>query len=179
MAQASEQMTMALINDAERWVVKKLETYALDELYAIISAHAKNASISATNVAAAESYAAVAAVAAASAMAGIPIVGPGAAEAAAVGMETTMQGYVAAASYDTGGIIPRDGIIMAHEKESVLPAHLTEFLMDAAGRGNQSGQPSHGIRDINFSPTYHTTGNAGQASVRDFAKVLRRANLIT
>jgi hypothetical protein len=198
---AAEQMTMALIQDAEKWVEKKLEGYLRDEI-AYIASQIKKSTADATaastqislatstaaavaaakatevagNAATAQSFAGLAAVEAAAEAAPA---GPVAAIVAGAEMYAAISPYVAMASFDTGGIIPKDGMIMAHEKEAVLPAQLTSFLMTAAGGGSQTGQAKPGIRDINFSPTYHSNGNAGRASIRDFHKVLRQANLIT
>lgn len=179
---ASEQTTMAIIGDAERWLVKKLETYIEDEIQGIISARAQQKATAMVNSAAAESYAGVAATAAAAAVAGIPIAGPAAAVAAASAMESSLQGFAAIASLDRGtSYIPRDGMAMLHQGEAVLPPPQTQVLMQAlTGGGSQSGQAKPGIRDINFQQTFHGAGSGRQgASLRDFAKLLRTANLIT
>jgi len=176
-------MTMALINDAERWLVKKLETYALDKIEAIISAHTTQASIAATNVATAESYAAVAATAAAAAVAGIPVVGPGLALSAASAMEASLQGFAAMAAFDRGtSYIPRDGVAMLHKGEAVLPPPQTEAMVAAlSGRGgNQSGQPPSGVQ-LHYAPVFQSGGTASDSrkTVRELSKMFRNSLGIT
>ncbi len=178
---AGQQMTLALIDDAERWLLKKLETYAIDKIEAIISARTTQTSIAASNVATAESYAAVAATAAAASVAGIPLVGPGLAVAAASAMEASLQGFAAMAAFDRGtSYIPRDGMAMLHKGEAVLPPPQTQALLSAlSGSGSQSGQAKPGIRDINFTANYHQAGARSNLSRRDFYNLLRRSNLVT
>jgi len=182
LGQASEQMTMALINDAERWLVKKLETYAIDKIQAVISAHTTQASIATTNVAAAESYAAVAATAAAAAVAGIPVVGPGLALSAASAMESSLQGFAAMAAFDKGtSYIPRDGFAMLHKGEAVLPPPQTEALLSALGgrRSNQSGQ-ARGVQ-IHYAPVFQSGGTQSDArkAARDLSRMYRNTIGIT
>lgn len=75
-------------------------------------------------------WATVAAAKAWSAFSDIPVVGPvlGAAAAAA-----TFIGIEALAAFETGGLIPNTGVALVHQGEAVLPAGLTNFLMNAAG----------------------------------------------
>ena len=188
--EAGQQMTMALIGDAEKQLqhelemqLRKLAAHVVTNQGIVASnagAAAQSETISLTQsikeathaagVAAANTWAAVSA---------IPIVGPVLAPPAA---GAAYAGVLALAAFDTGtSYIPRDGVAMLHKGEAVLPPPQTEALLTALGGrgGSDSGQASQGIRDINFSPTYHTSGSTGKASLRDFAKVLRRANLLT
>jgi hypothetical protein len=188
--QAGEQMTMALIGDAEKYLEKKLQNYILEKVFHLQTEAAKvaattsanataQASTSAANVAQALSYAAVAAAGAAAATAAIPIVGPALAPAAAAATYADTSAYAALAAFDTGGIIPRDGIIMAHEKEAVLPERLTSFLMDAAGQSSQDGQPA-GMQ-LHYNPVFQSGGTPSDArkTARDLSRMLRRMNLTT
>jgi hypothetical protein len=85
--------------------------------------------------------------------AGIPIIGPFLAPVAAAG---TFAAVEALAAFETGGIIPNTGVALVHQGESVLPAQLTNFLVNAAGNThNNSSSASqinnfHGNTDAQF-----------------------------
>lgn len=186
---AEEAMVSGLLSQTERWLIKKLDSYILDAARHALGQTQKttqtataNATIQAdtvtTNVAAALSYAAVAAAGAASSVAAIPIVGAAMAPVAAATTYADTSTWAATAAYDTGGIIPRDGVIMAHEKEAVLPRHLTEFLMNAAGGGSQSGSASRSVRDINLHYNGGRTSGPGDM-MHQLERTLRRMNLTT
>ena len=192
-ALAGEQMTMALIGDAEKYLQKKIENYILEKVFHVQTEAAKVAattsanataatSTAAANVAMAESYAAVAAAAAAAATAAIPIVGPELAPAAAAATYADTSAYAALAAFDTGtSFVPRDGIAMIHQGETILPPPQADVLRDAlsGGRGSQSGQP--GGLQLHYSPTFtsHGTPSDARKTVKDLGRMLRQMNLTT
>jgi hypothetical protein len=63
-------------------------------------------------------------------------------------------GAMSAAGFASGGIIPRTGFVLAHEKEGVLPRPLTEMLISAANDGGTSSQGPRGGHtfQVNYSP---------------------------
>ncbi|HUE01594.1 MAG TPA: hypothetical protein VMR62_18625 [Bryobacteraceae bacterium] len=103
---------------------------------------AKIAENNATNEAIVVSDAGVAAAAGfASVMAALPFPAnvATAPEVAAAALAQVL-GFGAAAAFETGGIMPRTGLVLAHEKEGILPRNLTEMLISAAnGGGTQKG----------------------------------------
>lgn len=80
------------------------------------------------------------------ALAGIPIVGP-VLGAAAAGAAYT--GVMALAAFETGGIIPNTGVAMVHQGEAVLPAPLTNFLMNSATNNNTSNSSASVTQNFN------------------------------
>jgi len=148
--QVYNSMMSSLIQFGLKWV----EQWAINELKTLVLTKTTTATNSLTQITAA---AAVAAANAAAAVAGIPIVGP--ALAATVGPATyaEVMAYAAMAQFETGGLVPKTGMIMAHEKEGVLPARLTNMLMGVANSGQGTG------RDMKMSaPGGNTTINYTQ-----------------
>ena len=86
--------------------------------------------------------AAVAAAGAYSALAGVPIIGPVIGAIAAAG---TFAAVEALAAFETGGIIPNTGVALVHQGEAVLPAHLTNLLMNTANNSTTNSSASQTI----------------------------------
>lgn len=66
-------------------------------------------------------------------------------------------GAIALAAFETGGIVPNTGIAMVHANEAVLPAPLTNFLMNAATSNTSNNSTSanmtvnnHGMSDAGY-----------------------------
>jgi hypothetical protein len=96
-------------------------------------------------------------------VAGIPVVGPALAPAAAASTYAAEQAYAGLAAFETGGIVPGltgTGVpIMAHSGEAVLPQPLTAMLMDAAVQRNS---PSAGVQyHSHFSPQISVLDSRG------------------
>ncbi len=98
--------------------------------------------------------AAVAAAKTYSALAGIPIVGP---VLAPIGAAAAYVGVLALAAFETGGIVPKTGVVLAHEKEGILPRNLTEFLVNAADRST-GASASGSTHQTSFNQTNHYQG---------------------
>jgi hypothetical protein len=135
-----------------QWLLKKAELWALDAIVGKTSqTTAALSSISAN--------AAVAASGAAASVASIPFVGwMMAPEVAAETFATTIA-WASMLAMEAGGIVPRTGIIMAHEGEAVLPRNITEMLQGAAGEG--TGGTTHNTFHI------HTVDTDGLKSFVD------------
>lgn len=95
---------------------------------------------------------AIAAMGAASAVAGIPIIGPGLAVAAAAEMSIMGAGYMALASASGGFDIPAGAnpLTQLHASEMVLPAHIANPLRDSLAGGGIGGGGS--TVNINATP---------------------------
>lgn len=172
---------------AEKWLAKQATTYIADHILHLQTETAKTAeataaattttaAVTAANVAQASSYAAVAAAAAAASVAATPFVGPALAAAAAAGTYASTIGYAGLAAFETGGIIPNTGIAMVHAGEAVLPAALTQHLMNSAVNNNTSSSANmtvnaNGMSDAHFKQML--TRNATHA-VATVHKGLRR-----
>lgn len=104
-----------------------------------VSAAAGTAATIPANIAAAESYAAVAGVAAAASVAAIPVVGWAMAPGVGASMYALGQGFAAMAALDTGtGFVPKDGVAMLHQGEIVVPAPTADELRGGGGSGDFS-----------------------------------------
>jgi len=121
---------------------------------------------SATNVAQVSSFTAVAAMGAAASQAGIPIVGPELAAAAATVMTGMGAGYAALAAFENGAdYIPRTGIAMLHQGEAVATRGENSRISQLIAM-NQSGGPPSGVH---FHDHSNFTGIDG-ASVAGMAR---------
>jgi len=109
--------------------------------------------------AAAATYAAVSA---------IPIIGPALANPAALAAYGTVVALGSLAGFETGGIIPNTGVALVHQGEAVLPAPLTQTLMNASGGGFTNNGGIH----------IHTSAGAdGKKMGIDLMTQLRRMNV--
>lgn len=123
---------------AEQWLAKQAETWIANKILQAVAATAGTAAVAATNVATAESYAAVAGAGAVASQAFIPLVGPILGAAAGASTYAATSAFAALAAFETGGIIPNTGVAMVHQGEAVLPASLTNYLMNTANTNNTS-----------------------------------------
>lgn len=195
MLHASEQMTSALLGDAERWVIKKLELYAMDVIHHAVAEHQKQASTAAANAASqtqtaaanvseALSYAAVAAAGAAAAVAAIPIVGPTLAPAAASATYAETSAWASLAAFEKGtSFVPRDGVAMLHKGEAVIDAGRNERLTSALeriayGSGSQTGQARGTLRDLHLHYSGGRSSGPGDL-MNEAGRLLRHLNLTT
>lgn len=164
---------VGLANFAAQWLLKKAEMWATD---AIIS-HFSQASSAASQVI---SNAAVAGSAAAAATAAIPLVGPGLAIEAGVGMQTgVMAAFLGLASFAGGtDIVPRTGLAMLHKDEAVLGNPAAQQYRQGGSSGGNSSQTIHN----HFSPTLTGPDHAATARAmypefkRQMANEFRNAN---
>lgn len=114
-------------------------------------------------------YAAEASAATYAALSPIPIIGPGLAAVAAPAVYYTVEALGSGlAAFETGGIIPNTGVALVHQGEAVLPAPLTQTLMNASGGGGTT---------INGGVHIHTPTADPKQHAADFASQLRRLNL--
>jgi hypothetical protein len=172
---------------AAQWLAKKAEMYILEKVFhatasqeevALDAAAAAEdaAATSAANTAAASSYIGVAATGAAASQAAIPIVGPELAVAAAASMVGALSPFLALATFETGGIVPRTGIAMVHADEGVLTPDQTSNLRDAASNkgfgSNQSSGAQIGALHLHYSPTINGVTDPKQVGEDSF-KYLR------
>ncbi len=190
MQKAEEQLVMSGIQHAEQWVAKWLEAETRQLVAHLVtnegrvasdaSAAAQSATISATESLKEATHAAgVAAANTWAAVSSIPIIGPELAPPAAA---AAYSGVLALAAFDQGtSFVPRDGIAMIHQGETILPPPEAEVLRDAlsGGRGSQSGQP--GGLQLHYSPTFtsHGTPSDARKTVKDLGRMLRNMNLTT
>lgn len=133
--QAIEGLGMSIVDALIDGAIK----VGLKELEEAVLSHATTA---VKNVAAVTSYAAVGGAAAASAVAGIPIIGPGLALAAGTATSAEILAAFAAPAGASGGFDVPAGInpvTQLHQKEMVLPAHLADPLRDALSGGRLGG----------------------------------------
>jgi hypothetical protein len=115
-----------------QWLLKKAELWALDAIVGKTSqTTAALGSITANS--------AVAATGAAASVAAIPLVGWMMAPQVAAETFATTIAWASMLAMEAGGIVPRTGIIMAHEGEGVMPRNLTEMLTSAADSGRGGG----------------------------------------
>ena len=115
-------------------------------------------------------YAAEASAATYAALSPIPIVGPALAAVAAPAVYYTVEALgTGLAAFETGGIIPNTGVALVHQGEAVLPAPLTQTLMNASGEGG-------GIT-INGGVHVHSPSANPKQHAIDFMSQLRSMNL--
>lgn len=109
----------------------------------------------------------------------IPIIGPALAPIAGAAA------FAAVMAFRQGGIVPQDAYALVHHEEMVLPANISNFIVNAAA-GNASGAGGQTPIYMNFSPTIHALDAAGVDRVlskhrdsfrREFANEVRRHNL--
>jgi hypothetical protein len=115
-----------------QWLLKKAELWALDA----ITGKAAQTAAAASSITA---NAAVAASGAAASVSMIPFVGWMLAPEVAAETFASTIAWASMLAMESGGIVPRTGIIMAHEGEGMLPRNLTEMLTSAAGEGKGGG----------------------------------------
>jgi len=113
-----------------------------------------------TGIAEISTHAGVGAAAAASSQAGIPIVGPVLAIAAATAMEGFILGLGSLAHASGGMTLDRDQLVYAHAKEMILPAHISQGLQSMIAAGNTGGGGSGGNTTLHYSPTVHAPASA-------------------
>jgi hypothetical protein len=116
-SQAFSEMFNKIILDVAdmvvQWLLKEAEKWALLKIMQVMGFTTQKTTEGAANAASATSYAAVAAAAAASTVAGVPIIGPALAVAAAGAMMASMAPYIAIAALgDSGGMIPHGGMMV-------------------------------------------------------------------
>lgn len=95
-------------------------------------------------------------------------------------------GAAAAAGFAEGGIVPRTGLILAHEKEGVMPRPLTDLLMRAATGPSSSqmrGIGASGGNTVMHLGGIHINGNvngqkAGKEAVKEISKWARQHNIM-
>jgi hypothetical protein len=58
----------------------------------------------------------------------------------------------ATAGFASGGIIPRTGFVLAHEKEGILPRSLTSMLLNVANNGGPQASSSGHTFHVNYQP---------------------------
>ena len=90
-------------------------------------------------------------------------------------------GWASAAAFETGGIMPRTGMVLAHEKEGILPRPLTEMLLNTANNGGASGGSSQGGHTfhVNYQPVINhpvTRNDLDQHTDYLFARMRRMSN---
>lgn len=110
------------------------------------------------------------------ATADIPIIGPVLAPVAGAAA------FAAVMAFEKGGIVPEDAYAMVHHEEMVLPAHISNFIMNAAGNSSGDGGGNHFV----FAPTVQAMDAAGLDRVltkhgdvvkKHFHQHIRRMNL--
>ncbi len=94
-----------------------------------------------------------------SATSDIPIVGPFLAPLAAAGA------FAAVMAFRQGGIVPTDAMALVHQNEMVLPQHISNFIMNAAGSSSGGGQVHH--HHNVFAPNIQAVDAAGVDRVMD------------
>ena len=152
-------MEVALVNAVIKAELQKLEHRIVSaELGATASEAGAVRSKLADQTAASHSqlqYAKVAAAKAYSAFAQVPLIGPilGAAAAAVV--------FAACMAFEKGGIVPETQMAMVHKNEMVLPAHLSNFVRNAAENGSGGGSSVGAVHIHNtinggFDPAIHS-----------------------
>lgn len=107
--------------------------------------------VGAANLKEITSNAAKAASAAYGAMAGIPIVGPALGAVAAGATFAAVEAFGALAAFETGGIIPNTGVALVHQGEAVIPAALTNLLLNAAGSTTNNNSNASQVNNFNGS----------------------------
>ncbi|WP_026440174.1 phage tail tape measure protein [Acidocella facilis] len=188
-AKAAQSITLAFIDAAAKKVVTALEadTQILahgvatelgltaatqageaERLSAKVAGDAQGRAVSlSTAIAQMNKYAATAAGGAFSAVAGVPIIGPILAPAAAAAAYTGVMAYEVM-SAEGGTVIPAgvNPLMQLHEKEVVLPAHIAQPLLGMVNNGmdDQGGGDSY---QLNFHNTVHSAGGNGGVSVED------------
>ncbi|HEY3886504.1 MAG TPA: hypothetical protein VGL62_14930, partial [Vicinamibacterales bacterium] len=94
---------------------------------------------------------------AASSQAGIPIVGPVLAIAAATAMEGFILGLSSLAHASGGMVLDQDQLVYAHAKEMILPAHLSQGVQNIIASGGAGGK---GGSTFHYAPTVHAPQSA-------------------
>jgi polyhydroxyalkanoate synthesis regulator phasin len=155
----------SILRMAEEWVVQHLIMLAISKIFGAGAAGSATADIGLKEVDRQASIGTAAATAAISAA----WLGPAAAIAAATAVEAALQGITA---FERGGIVKAN----LHEGEAVLPAHLTTFLMTAAGAQGVSG-PSSGPMGRNMTNNIHLElHNSGESmTAADVTNAVKRA----
>lgn len=82
----------------------------------------------------------------------IPIIGPALAPIAGAAA------FAAVMAFEQGGIVPQDTYAMVHKQEMVLPAHISNFIMNAAGGSTGDGSGGH---HFVYAPTVHAVDAEG------------------
>jgi hypothetical protein len=77
--------------------------------------------------------------------------------------------------------MPRTGMVLAHEKEGILPRPLTEMLLNTANNGGASGGSSQGGHTfhVNYQPVINhpvTRNDLDQHTDYLFARMRRMSN---
>lgn len=88
------------------------------------------------------------------ATADIPIIGPVLAPVAGAAA------FAAVMAFEQGGIVPNDAFAMVHRKEMVLPQHIANFVMNAAGKSDGSGGSGSGHHVV-YAPTLNNVDGKG------------------
>jgi hypothetical protein len=142
MAQSWNSIVMTVIESLERILVQQVVHAA--ESQGISLAAALKQQLAAAKVAAANTWAAVSA---------IPVIGPVLAPPAAAAA------FAAVLAFEQGGLVPTTGLAMLHAQEMVLPAALSQHVMDTAGGGG--GEIGGGATHVHvhYSPTINGSGS--------------------
>ncbi|WP_234730129.1 phage tail tape measure protein [Acidocella facilis] len=131
-----------------------------ERLSAKVAGDAQGRAVSlSTAIAQMNKYAATAAGGAFSAVAGVPIIGPILAPAAAAAAYTGVMAYEVM-SAEGGTVIPAgvNPLMQLHEKEVVLPAHIAQPLLGMVNNGMDAGNAGGDTYHQYFSPTMHVQG---------------------
>jgi hypothetical protein len=158
MAQTWNGIVTSVIEDIEKiaaqWIEKHILMAAVTKLLGIgAGQEAQAAKNSAINVAESSSDAAVAA---AATLAYYSAFAPEIAPAMAAAQYAVGMGFAAAAAFQQGGLVPGTGFGLLHGGEMVLPAALSQHVMETAAGGGGSGGDSH--VHVHYSPTIHGSG---------------------
>jgi len=87
--------------------------------------------------------------------------------------------FAAVLAFEKGGLVPGgrgEAVpVVAHAGEAVLPAKLTNFLVNAASSGAASGNAGRSI-NVNYSPTIHAIDTRGVSDMmREHASIMAEA----
>jgi hypothetical protein len=140
------------------------------------SAAAETAVVSAQNVGQVTSEAAVAAATAYAAYAWDPPL----AEAMAAEAFAATMAWAPVAAFEQGGIVPKTDLALLHEKEMVLPEHISVMLQEAAGRRAEASEiRAPRSMSLSYAPTVQAIDRRGvdqffRQNAREVSKMVRK-----
>ena len=137
------ELVMTLTHQAGNTARVASDATAAAQSQSISLASALQQQLAAAKVAAGNTWAAVSA---------IPVIGPILAPPAAAAA------FAAVLAFEQGGLVPATGLAMLHANEMVLPAALSQHVMDTAGGGGATGGGVSSVH-VHYSPTINGSGS--------------------